>query len=37
MASLALDGNNLHVLWSDTRDGNAETYYEHGTLAKARP
>ncbi|MEP7341543.1 MAG: hypothetical protein ABI977_27675 [Acidobacteriota bacterium] len=27
--SIALAGNDLHVVWFDFRDGNAEVYYKH--------
>jgi len=32
MAGLATDGDQLHVVWTDERDGNAEVYYKRATL-----
>ncbi|MEK7829731.1 MAG: sialidase family protein [Acidobacteriota bacterium] len=33
--SIALAGNDLHVVWFDYRDGNAEVYYKHSPDAGA--
>jgi hypothetical protein len=30
-ASVAVSGQNVHVLWDDNRDGNYEIYYKHST------
>ena len=29
--SLAVSGNNIHIVWHDLRDGNWEIYYKHST------